>query len=318
MTDATFLVTTRRHVALLPALMAIGAGLVWSLGALFARLAKHSDAWQYLLWRSIGIIIVMEVVARRRGERAMTPRAYRSGPMMLIGCAMLLTASLGFVYAVKNTTAANAAFLGSMTPLMAVVVARIFLGERLTRVTIGAIVLATAGLAVTVLTDLGAGNMTGNIAALLAALGFAGYTVCVRSSTEQDWSPVMPGYASMMIVLCAAVCLINGQPLAPGAHDIALAVIHGGVIIVIGTMLFNTASRSVPAVAMTVFAQSEMVFVPIWVLLFIGEVPRAATLLGGAIILTAVVGKVVLDARYAPRPQPTFDSSAELGPGTIA
>jgi RarD protein len=301
-------------VHLLPAIMAIGAGIVWSFGALFARLAKHTDAWQYLFWRSIGILVVMEVIAAVRRQGSTTRKAFTSGMPMIVGCVMLLTASLGFVYAVKNTTAANASFLGSLTPLMAVGIARVYLGERLTRVTIGAIALATVGLAVTVLSDVGAGNMPGNIAALLAALGFAGYTVCVRSSTAQDWSPVMPGYACMMIVLCSAVTLVNGRTLLPSLHDISLAVLHGGVIIVVGTFIFNAASRSVPAVAMTVFAQSEMVFVPIWVLVFIGEVPKITALLGGAIILTAVIGKVVLDARGQLDEQPSTD----LGPGTIA
>ena len=50
--------------------------------------------------------------------------------MMAANVALLL-ASIGFVYAVKTTSAANAAFLGSTTPLFGVVVARVFLGERI-------------------------------------------------------------------------------------------------------------------------------------------------------------------------------------------
>ena len=91
--------------------------------------------------------------------------------------------------------------------------------------------------------------------------------------------------------------------------------LHGGVLIVIGTILFNIASRSVPAVAMTIFAQSETVFVPIWIFLWFSERPKPATLVGGAIILTAVLGKAILDGRpgpldHTPVPEP--------GPGSIA
>ena len=216
---------------------------------------------------------------------------------MLLACGCLLLASIAFVYAVKNTAPANAAFLASITPLVAVVLARFTLGETLTPVTIIAVAVAFVGLVVTVAGDLGAGSMTGNVSAVLSAVGFAGYAVCVRSDVRRDWSPVMPGYALMMIVLCAALTLAGGRPLVPPAEDIALAAIHGGVFIVVGTTLFNVASRQVPAVAMAVFAQTEMLFVPIWALLVLDEHPSVATMVGGAIIVTAVFGKAVVDAR---------------------
>jgi drug/metabolite transporter (DMT)-like permease len=69
------------------------------------------------------------------------------------------------------------------------------------------------------------------------------------------------------------------------------------VLIVVGTMMFNAASRTVPAVAMTVFAQSETVFAPFWVYVALSEMPVARTLIGGVLILAAVIGKAVLDSR---------------------
>lgn len=307
-------------------LLAFGAGVVWSLGALAARLAGRSDAWQYLIWRSVGVIVVMEIVSRVRGQGWMTPRAFTQGRMMFVGVLGLLTASLTFVYAIKNTTAANAAFLASVTPLFAVVLSRVFLGERMSRVTIGALLLALCGLSIMVVADVSGGNMVGNLAALTSSFGFAVYTVCVRSQPDRDWSPILPGYALLMIVLCVIVTLVKGNPLLPPAGDTSYALVHGGVLIVIGTIMFNVGSRTVPAVAMTILAQSEMAFVPFWIYVWFGEVPRPWTLLGGAIILTAVIGKAVLDAR----PIAMTDSLApahshdhiletpETGPGFIA
>jgi drug/metabolite transporter (DMT)-like permease len=139
--------------------------------------------------------------------------------------------------------------------------------------------------------------MSGNISAVFSSFGFASYTVCIRARPAQDWSPVLPGYASMMIVIGSIVSLLAGRPLVPPPVDIAYAVFHGGVLIVVGTILFNIASRSVPAVAMTVLAQSETVFVPIWAFLAFDERPGPTTLLGAAVILAAVLGKALLDAR---------------------
>jgi drug/metabolite transporter (DMT)-like permease len=214
---------------------------------------------------------------------------------------MLLLASIAFVYALKTTTAANAAFLASMTPLIAGVFARVFLGERITRVTVVAIAVALVGLVVTVWGDIDAGDMVGNFSAVMSSVGFAGYTVCVRTDPHRDWSPVMPGYAVMMIAICTVVTLSGGKTLVPPAGDIAYGLLHGGVFIVVGTLLFNIGARQVPAVAMVVFAQTETIFVPVWTYVFLSETPAGMSLLGGAIILAAVIGKAVVDAT---RPHP--------------
>ena len=277
--------------------MALSAGVTWSLGAVTARTAHGMDAWQYLIWRSVGVIAVMGALAAWRGEGSPFPRAFRAGWVMRVACLGLMLASVAFIYALKNTSAANAAFLASITPLLAVVLARVFIGERLTVVTIVSIAVALAGLLVMVTADVGGGNVKGNIAALLSSLGFAGYSVCVRSEPRRDWGPVMPGYALMAIVLCGAVTLVNGRSLVPPVQDIGRAMLHGGVFIVVGTLLFNDASRHIPAVAMTVLAQTETVFVPLWIFLVLGERPATTSLVGGAIIFTAVVGKAVFDAR---------------------
>jgi drug/metabolite transporter, DME family len=297
-------VSTSR-IPLLASTFALSAGVIWSFGPVFARLADEADAFQYMIWRSVGIIVVIELIARYRHRAPVTLTAYRSGRMMMLATLMLLLASLAFVYAVKTTTAANAAFLASITPLIAVVGSRIFLGERMNRVTIVAIGVALFGLVVTVWGDVEAGNMVGNLAAVSSSVGFAGYTVCVRTDPNRDWSPVMPGYAVMMIVICSAVTLAGGRTLVPPAPEIGYALLHGGVFIVTGTLLFNVAARQVPAVAMVVFAQTEMVFVPVWAFLVLSESPRTSSLIGGAIIFTAVIGKAIVDATAAhPTPEP--------------
>lgn len=283
--------------------MALSAGAVWSFGAITARLADQSDTFQYLLWRSIAIIAVIEVWHLVRGRPSQTIAAYTSGPRMLLANAALLLASIGFVYAVKTTSVATAAFLGATTPLFGVASARAFLGERINWRTITAIAVAFVGLTIMLASDLEAGSLVGDLAAISAAIGFALYTTIVRSAPDRDWSPVLPGYGVVMVAICVAVTLGNGNALAPPVLDIGLAALHGGLFVVAGTLLYNGASRTVPAATMTVFAQTEMVLVPVWGFLLLAERPAPATLVGGTIILGAVVGKAVLDARWEARSQ---------------
>jgi drug/metabolite transporter, DME family len=225
-------------------------------------------------------------------------RAFTSGRIMMLGNCGLMLASVAFVYAVKNTTAANAAFLSSITPLLAAVLGRFFLKERLTLITVLAVVVAFIGLGI-MLQSGSAGTTSsstvGDIAALLSSLGFAGYMVCLRTSNTRDWSPIMPGYALMTIALCTVVTLSKHRDLFPGLHDMLLALLHGGVFIVVGTFLFNHGTKTISAVGVSVLAQSETAAIPLWIFLSIGERPTLTTLIGGAIMLAAVLGKAIFD-----------------------
>jgi DME family drug/metabolite transporter len=291
---------TSRVVTLAP-IMALTAGVLWSFGTILSRVADRSDAFQYLIWRSIGIIVIVEIWALLARKPQSTLRAFTSGRRMMAANIALLLASIGFVYAVKTTSAANAAFLNATAPLFGVLVARFALGEQIFRRTYVAMVMAVVGLTVMVIGDLQVGdfadNIVGDLAALSSALGFAFYASIVRSAPERDWSPVLPGYSAIMIVICAAVTLADGNALAPPVADISLAMLHGGIFIVVGTLIFNIASRHVPAAAMTVFAQTELVLVPLWAFLLLSETPTGSTLLGGSIIVVAVVGMAILDTR---------------------
>jgi drug/metabolite transporter (DMT)-like permease len=287
------------RIPIVASLLALGAGAVWSLGGITAKVADGADPFQYLVWRSVAVIVVVEALSFLQLKPAPTLTAYRSGRTMIIANVMLFIASFGFVYAVKTTSPANAAFLGSTVPIFGALLAWVILRERLNWVTIVAIVVAFIGLLVTVVGDLGSGTMVGNLAALSSAVGFAGYTVCVRSDRDRDWSPVLPGYAVMMIVVCGTVTLAKGNPLVPPTGDLLLALLHGGVIIVLGTYMFNHASKQVPAAVMTLFAQTEMVLVPVWSITLLGERPKTMVLLGGCIIFVAILGKAIYDARTA-------------------
>jgi len=282
-------------------LIALSAGAVWSFGTVLARVADHANAFQYLIWRSLGIIAVVEAWALVTGRQQSTLRAFTTGRRMMAANVALLLASIGFVYAVKTTSPANAAFLGATTPLFGVVVARVFLGERIAWRTYVAMAVALVGLAIMVAGDVNVGgagkDIVGDLAALASAVGFAFYAAIVRSAPERDWTPVLPGYGALMIVICSVVTFANGDTFVPPATDIALAVVHGAVFIVGGTLIFNSASRKIPAAQMTVFAQTELVLVPVWAFLLLSERPSASTLVGGTLIVVAVVGMALLDVR---------------------
>ncbi len=300
-------------------LLGMAASLVWSLGALSNRWSDGTDAWQYLLWRSIGIIVGTQLLASWKREKPPLVTAWTSGWQMIAASASLLSASLGFVYALKNTTAANASFFASLSPFVAAFITLAILRERLARTTYLAMALAGAGLLMLAFGPSGgsrgdglAPTLHGNLAGLFCSFGFASYVMCLRRRTSADWSPAMPGYSSIMIVLCAAVTIANGNDLVPTWEDGAMAVFHGAVLIVVGTHLFNRATRTVPPVALTVFAQVETIAVPFLIWVAFREVPSPAAMLGGLLILSGVVLQAVGQTRVG-KPVGITAAEAEHG-----
>jgi drug/metabolite transporter, DME family len=293
-------------------LITVVASLIFSLGALTNRWADQVDAWQYLLWRSIGVLVALELVERFRKRQSPLVRAWTSGPTMVGASFGLFGASLGFVYALKNTTAANASFFSSLTPFVAAALGWVVLKERFGLATWLAMALAGCGLALMLFGPTGqaqqgiaqqgsgiASSFRGNMSGLVCSVGFALYMICVRTDSTRDWGSAMSGYCTMMVVVCAAVTFSKGRPLVPVASNIGLALLHGALLIVAGTLLFNHGAKLVPAVALAVFAQAETLAVPLMIMMVFGEIPSAAALLGGAMILIGVLVQAIGEARHS-------------------
>lgn len=275
------------------ALLALFAGTMWSFGGITVRFAPDADPWQYLVWRSIGLFVATEAWNIVQGRGMLIGRFLTAGWLSFAAACCLSLAAISFIYALKETSIANALFLASVTPLLSMVLARFILGERMTLASVIAIGLAVAGLAVMVggMRDSGADRSSwlGNLSALVSSLAFAFYSICVRMAPGKDFSPTLPGLALISFTICTAVTVLQGRTLVPPAQDIAMAMLHGAVFIGIGVACFNAAARQIPAVGLTVLAQSETILSPIWAYLILGETPSASTLAGGALILTGVL-----------------------------
>ena len=112
---------------------------------------------------------------------------------------------------------------------------------------------------------------------------------------------MLPGYAVMMIVLCTAITLADGKTLVPPATDIGLAALHGGVFIVVGTLLFNLGRPPHPGRGdVGVRPDGDAVRADLG-LPRARPKPTTTSLIGGLLIFGAVIGKALYDARPAHR-----------------
>ena len=278
-----------RGAALRGAIYVLAAGLCWSFTGIFLRLAPHFNPWQFLAWRGFGTACAISIIARFARHGPLVSRLFALGRAGAIVTLAFAVASITFIISMKTTTVANALFLSSGAPLLAAILGYLLLGERLSLWQTASIALGLAGLLIIVSGGLATGSLIGNVCAVATALGFASASVAMRRGRVRDFSPAIFGYGIIACAFSALVCLGEGVSLVSPLPDVVAALAGGLLPMGLGFACFLRGAPRVPAAAQTVLAQTETIFGPVWVWLVFGEAPGLPTLIGGAVILAAVV-----------------------------
>jgi drug/metabolite transporter (DMT)-like permease len=225
------------------------------------------------------------------------PALRKAGVAGVMGGIALVVAMGGTILAFQTTTIANAAFLLAASPFLAAILGRLILGEAVAPRTWGAIALALVGIFLMVREGLAAGALVGNVSALIAALGFAGFSVSLRwRRVESSLPPTILG-AGFAVVAGVLATVQLGQPLVIPHADLMWCVLMGIVTMSGGMVLYTMGSRVVPSAELTLLSNTEILLAPLWVWLVRGETASEGTLLGGAVVLAAILFNASAGAR---------------------
>ena len=241
--------------------------------------------WAILFYRAIPQIIVLVVLITVRHRGATLRTIAGIGLNGLVSGASLTFSSMCFVYALTLTTVAEATLILGAAPVLAGVLGWLILREPITRTNWWTMGLAAAGLGVMTYTGTVSGSLAGTILAFGAALGFAAFTVFQRRGMRTDMLPAV--IVSGLLTLLVTGPLVGGVTIS--GMNILLAIYLGGVALAGGLALFTAGSRHVRSTELVLIAMLEVVFAPVWVWWALGEGMAVATMVGGAIILTAVL-----------------------------
>ena len=229
-------------------------------------------------------------------ERGRLVEAFRSVGLAGIAVALCIaTASAGFIAALNHTSVARVLFILAIAPVLAAVIARVGLGEPITRRTAMAMALALAGVAL-MLGAPGEGSLAGDALAFMCALAFALSIVITRWRHDISMAPATCLSQVMLLVVFAPFAV----PSEIGGDDIGWLASLGIGQIALGLILLTVGARLIPAVQVGLITLLEVVLGPIWVWLALDERPSALTLVGGAIVIAAIV----IQTSGAPPPEP--------------
>ena len=269
--------------------MVLTAGVLWSLNGLMIRQIEVAGPWAVLAWRSLAMVPVLLVYLAWRSGGSPWPVIRRSGLAGVVGGIGLVVAMGGAILAFQTTTIANAAVLLAATPFLAAVLGRVVLGETVAPRTWGGIALALVGIFIMVRDGLAAGALLGNIAALVSALGLASFSVALRWRRTEDSLPASILGAAFAVVAGVLAAAQFGQPLAVPAADVMWCLLMGVVTMSGGMILYTFGSRVVPSAELTLLSNTEVLLGPFWVWLVLDETASTATLVGGAVVLVAIL-----------------------------
>ncbi|MFQ6024203.1 MAG: DMT family transporter [Acidiferrobacterales bacterium] len=270
------------------------SSIVISFGGLIIRNIEDADSWQINLYRSVALVTAVTLILlyQYRGMAITYVRGIgRSG---VVGGVMLAMAGITFLQSLTHTTVANTLFILSAIPFFAAGLARVFLKERLQRATLVAMVVAATGIVIMLSEGFGIGSAYGNAMALITAFCFASFAVIVRRNRQTDMLPtvLVSGVCIALVTFLARI-----GDLGVSLHDLLLSFLWGGLLSGLANWMFVIAARHLAAAEVTLFMLLEFALGPLWVWLFVGEVPSRWTLLGGALVISSVAVRTLLELR---------------------
>ena len=268
-------------------LLILTGGFCLSWGGLILRSFESASIWQILFYRSIFFLWVLIAFILLTYGKKTFQKIKEAGVPGLIGGIFLSTNFVAYMYSMMETTVANVVFIISTQTVFLPIVAYIFLKEKISPRGYVAIVLAMIGVTLMIGDSFGTGSLKGNLAALTIPINFSVLILIIRKYPKVDMIPAI-FYAGILSCLYGLFLL---EDLSISTKDIWLSFLLGVPQLAFGFIFITIGSRTTPAVMVGLLMLMESIFAPIWVWLFYNEIPPISVLVGGMIILSAVVMK---------------------------
>ena len=276
------------------------AGVLWSTMGLGIRMIEDATVWQILLYRSVSLSVFLAIVIYLRSKVSPVAIVFRSNSNTHIAGMSLVAAYSGGIFAIQNTSVANAMLLFATAPLLAAILGWLVLREGVRAFTWFAILISFLGIGIMVYDKSNSMVLFGSLAALGSALGFAIFTVALRHGRAGDMLPSVFLSGIYAILITGSICALTDLRFLLSLSDGSIAMAMGIFQVGAGLILYTIGSKTLPAVELTLLSLAEVILGPLWVFFFLNETASGNTLIGGAILLLAIAGNALSGARRKP------------------
>ncbi len=268
----------RKNRAML--LMVITAAM-WSLGGIFIKLIS----WSPFLIAGIRSGISGSIMAM---YMAATHTHFKLNKYsVLAGVGLAFSATL-FTIANKLTTAANAIVLQYTAPIFILIIFALFFKQKMQKQDVLVVCITMGGMVLFFLDQLSPGNMLGNVFGILAGIFLAQMFVMVGRGGDDDATRMSGIMIAHVLTLLIGLPIGIPQTTEIAAIEIVYVIILGVFQLGIPYVIYGIASRDCPPLACSLIGMLEPLLNPVWVAIFIGEVPGPFALVGAVIIIATV------------------------------
>jgi drug/metabolite transporter (DMT)-like permease len=284
--------------------------VAFSSAGFFTRLIQL-DAWTMLFWRGLfaGLMILGIIIVQ---ERRRTLAAIRAVGRPGLAVALLSTAAtILYLNAFRRTSVADVAVIFAAAPFVTAGLGWLWLGIAEPWSTLTASIVALLGVSIMVGGAVTDGHLIGDLMAF-------GMTVCMAIMMlilrRQQATPMLPA-ACLSALLCPLAVWPFGAPLAVGAGDMLNLFLFGTTQFGLGLALLTLGGRWVSATENALLNTLEAPLAIAWVWLCFAETPSVTSLIGGGVVVAAVVAQVWYGTRSRLRPQPRSVLSPPIASG---
>lgn len=267
----------------------ICAPILWSTGGIGVRLLSEGP-WTILFYRSVFMFLALAVwifISRRRQVKGLIGTTIKNGKWVSLFIAMSLSF---YVFSITKTTVADSLLIQGTAPIFIVTLGWIILKEPVRKISVAALFGVVAGITVIIIPSLEHGGFSGNMFGIAKALAFAAGTIAIRHRKSVNLLPSLALAALLTVALSAPFV----ESFAITLRALLIFLYLGFVQLGAGFVLFVTWSGKLPTSETGLIVILEAILGPLWVWLFLGEVPHVFTFTGGAVIIGALIAHTLL------------------------
>ncbi len=248
------------------------------------------DNWALIFWRGLLMAAALLIFHALRDRGRIWPRYRAIGRAGIVAGLLFAASTIGFVNALRTTSVANTLLIISTAPLISAVLSHLLFAQVTPLRTWIAVLVSLGGIVIIVSGSLQTGSGMGELWALLSALAISGHFLALGRGKGQDMSPA--------VTLGGVTLALSAWPftgdLTPAATDWPWLALLGLVVLPGSFGLISIGPRYLPAAEVSLIMLLETILAPLLVWAVLGEYPGGRSLLGGAVVLLALIGNAIL------------------------
>ena len=262
-------------------------GFCLSWGGFIIRSFEEASIWQILFLRSFFFVLALTAFLLVTYKKNTFNIIKESGLPGLLGGFVLSFSFVAFVVSMSNTTVANVVFIISTQTMFLAIFGYFYLKEKVSLIGLISIFLAMSGIVIMVGDSISGGSLFGNVVALAIPINFAILVMIIRKNNNVDMVPA--------IFYSGIFSLIYGFFLAESfeftKHDLWMGFLLGVPQLAVSFICITIGSRTVESATVGILMLMETLCAPLWVWLFLNEIPPISVFIGGAVIISAIILK---------------------------